>query len=212
MSETIGFIGLGVMGAPMAKNLLKAGHRLVVHNRSRPAVDELVAAGATAATSTADVARQATVVITMLPDTPDVERVITGADGVLSALQPGTVVVDMSSISPAATVQLAKQISAKGGLMLDAPVSGGEIGAINATLSIIVGGDDDRIGDDVLDIGRRQPHLRHLADEAGFCVSTSDWSIFGNRRRWSPSIATPVRGKERLMRRRYHSVSRKGEP
>lgn len=142
MAETIGFIGLGVMGTPMAKNLLKAGHRLVVHNRSRPAVDELVAAGATAGTSTADIARQATVVITMLPDTPDVERVITGADGVLSALQPGTVVVDMSSISPAATVQLAKQISAKGGLMLDAPVSGGEIGAINATLSIMVGGDD----------------------------------------------------------------------
>jgi len=142
VAETIGFIGLGVMGTPMAKNLLKAGHRLVVHNRSRPAVDELVAAGATAGTSAADVARQASVVITMLPDTPDVERVITGADGVLSALQPGTVVVDMSSISPAATVQLAKQISAKGGLMLDAPVSGGEIGAINATLSIMVGGDD----------------------------------------------------------------------
>src|SRR5213592_1999090 len=92
-SEIVGFIGLGVMGKPMAKNLIKAGHRLVVHNRSRPAVDEVVSAGATAAGSPADVARQATVVITMLPDTPDVERVITGADGVLAALQPGAVVV-----------------------------------------------------------------------------------------------------------------------
>jgi 2-hydroxy-3-oxopropionate reductase len=141
VSETIGFIGLGVMGKPMAKNLIKAGHRLVVHNRSRPAVDELVAAGATAGNSAADVARQATTVITMLPDTPDVERVIAGPDGVLSALQRDTVVVDMSSISPAATVQLAAQIAAKGGSMLDAPVSGGEIGAINASLSIMVGGD-----------------------------------------------------------------------
>ena len=141
MSETIGFIGLGVMGKPMAKNLLKAGHRLVVHNRSRSAVDEVVAAGAAAGTSAADVARQTTVVITMLPDTADVERVVAGADGVLAALQPGTVVVDMSSISPAATVQLARQIAEKGGSMLDAPVSGGEIGAINGTLSIMVGGD-----------------------------------------------------------------------
>lgn len=142
MSEAIGFIGLGVMGKPMAKNLIKAGHRLVVHNRSRPAADELVGAGAAAGTSAADVARQATVVITMLPDTTDVERVIAGPDGVLSALQPGAVVVDMSSISPAATVQLATQVAARGGSMLDAPVSGGEIGAINATLSIMVGGDD----------------------------------------------------------------------
>jgi 2-hydroxy-3-oxopropionate reductase len=125
----------------MAKNLLKAGHRLVVHNRSRSAVDEVVAAGAAAGTSAADVARQTTVVITMLPDTADVERVVAGADGVLSALQPGTIVVDMSSISPAATVQLATQIAEKGGSMLDAPVSGGEIGAINGTLSIMVGGD-----------------------------------------------------------------------
>jgi 2-hydroxy-3-oxopropionate reductase len=130
------------MGKPMAKNLIKAGHQLVVHNRSRPAVDEVVSAGATAAGSPADVARQATVVITMLPDTPDVERVITGANGVLSALQPGAVVVDMSSISPAATVQLASQVASHGGSMLDAPVSGGEIGAINASLSIMVGGDD----------------------------------------------------------------------
>ena len=141
MSEMIGFIGLGVMGKPMAKNLIKAGHSLVVHNRSRPAVDELVGAGASAADSAADVARRATVIITMLPDTPDVERAITGREGVLRALQPGALVIDMSSVSPAATVHLAEQVAAKGGSMLDAPVSGGEIGAINASLSIMVGGD-----------------------------------------------------------------------
>src|SRR5713101_9765957 len=88
VAENIGFIGLGVMGKPMAKHLVAAGHRVVVHNRSRPAVDELVAAGAAAAGSPADVARASTVVITMLPDTPDVERVLTGADGVLAGLQP----------------------------------------------------------------------------------------------------------------------------
>ncbi len=141
-AEVIGFIGLGVMGKPMAKNLIKAGHRLVVHNRSRPAVDEVAAAGATAATSVAEVAGAATIVITMLPDTPDVEHVLTGPNGVLSALQPGSVVVDMSSISPAATQRLAAQVAAKGASMLDAPVSGGEIGAINASLSIMVGGDE----------------------------------------------------------------------
>jgi 2-hydroxy-3-oxopropionate reductase len=142
MPETIGFIGLGVMGKPMAKNLIKAGHRLVVHNRSRAAVDELAAAGAAAAASPAEVARASTIVITMLPDTPDVELVLTGSDGVLSALTRGTVVVDMSSISPAATKRLAEAVAAKGGAMLDAPVSGGEIGAINASLSIMVGGED----------------------------------------------------------------------
>jgi 2-hydroxy-3-oxopropionate reductase len=142
VAETVGFIGLGVMGKPMAKNLIKAGHRLVVHSRSRPPVDEVAAAGATPAASPAEVARTATVVITMLPDTPDVELVLTGSEGVLSALQPGSVVVDMSSISPTATQRLAKAVAAKGASMLDAPVSGGEIGAINASLSIMVGGDD----------------------------------------------------------------------
>jgi 2-hydroxy-3-oxopropionate reductase len=142
MAENIGFIGLGVMGKPMAKHLLAAGHRVVVHNRSRGAVDELVAAGATAASSPAEVARASTVVITMLPDTPDVERVLTGTDGVLSGLQKGSIVVDMSSISPVATERLAMLVAEKGGSMLDAPVSGGEIGAINAQLSIMVGGDE----------------------------------------------------------------------
>jgi 2-hydroxy-3-oxopropionate reductase len=141
-SETVGFIGLGVMGKPMAKNLIKKGHRLVVHSRTRAAVDEVAAAGATAASSPADVARQSTVVITMLPDTPDVELVLTGSNGVLSALQSGAIVIDMSSISPVATKRLAALTAEKGGSMLDAPVSGGEIGAINATLSIMVGGEE----------------------------------------------------------------------
>ena len=130
------------MGKPMAGHLLKAGYRLIVHNRSRAAVDELVAAGATAAASPAEVARAATVVITMLPDTPDVERVLTAPDGVLSTIQKGAIVIDMSSISPVATERLAKAVAEKGASMLDAPVSGGEIGAINAALSIMVGGDD----------------------------------------------------------------------
>jgi 2-hydroxy-3-oxopropionate reductase len=142
VAENIGFIGLGVMGKPMAKHLLAAGHRLTVHNRSRAAVDELAAAGATAATTPAEVARAASVIITMLPDTPDVERVVAGEGGIVSALQKGAVVIDMSSVSPIATERLAAQVAAKGGSMLDAPVSGGEIGAINASLSIMVGGDE----------------------------------------------------------------------
>jgi 2-hydroxy-3-oxopropionate reductase len=139
--ETIGFIGLGVMGKPMAKHLLTAGHPLIVHNRSRRAVEELAGAGAIAAASAAEVARQASIVITMLPDTPDVDLVLTGDSGVLSSLQKGAVVIDMSSISPGATKRLAARVAERGGAMLDAPVSGGEIGAINASLSIMVGGE-----------------------------------------------------------------------
>lgn len=142
MPEVVGFIGLGIMGKPMAKNLIKKGHTLVVHNRSRGPLDELVSEGARPAGSPAEVARQASVIVTMLPDTPDVEQVLTGPDGVLSALQPDSVVIDMSSISPVATRRLASAVAAKGGAMLDAPVSGGDIGAINATLSIMVGGDE----------------------------------------------------------------------
>src|SRR5262245_58610054 len=129
------------MGKPMAKNLMKAGHQPVMYNRSRGAIDEVVAAGARAGSSPADVARQSTVVITMLPDTPDVERVLTGEDGVLPAVQQNAVIIDMSSISPVATKRLAGVAAEKGAALLDAPVSGGEIGAINASLSIMVGGD-----------------------------------------------------------------------
>jgi 2-hydroxy-3-oxopropionate reductase len=141
MPDTVGFIGLGVMGRPMALNLLKAGFPLVVHSRSRPPVDVLVAAGASEATSPADVARRADVVITMLPDTPDVQLVMGGPNGVLEGMRRGAVVIDMSTISPIATRALAAAVTERGAAMLDAPVSGGEIGAINGTLSIMVGGD-----------------------------------------------------------------------
>jgi 2-hydroxy-3-oxopropionate reductase len=139
--HTIGFIGLGLMGRPMAKNLLKAGYPLVVTSRSRGPVDDLVAAGARRAESPAEVARQATRIITMVPDSPDVELVLDGPDGVFTALQPGTIVIDMSSIAPAVARRLAERAKAAGGTMLDAPVSGGDIGAIQGTLSIMVGGD-----------------------------------------------------------------------
>jgi 2-hydroxy-3-oxopropionate reductase len=142
MAEQIGFIGLGVMGRPMAKHLVTKGHRVVVHSRSHAPVDDLVAAGATAAPSSAEVARQSAIVITMLPDTSDVELALTAPDGVIAALQHDAVVIDMSSISPVATRRLASLVAARGGTMLDAPVSGGEIGAINAALSIMVGGDE----------------------------------------------------------------------
>jgi 2-hydroxy-3-oxopropionate reductase len=140
MSTRVGFIGLGLMGRPMAKHLVAAGHQVTVHNRSRAAVDDLVAAGARAAVTPAEAARLAEVVITMLPDTPDVVSVLTGEAGVLSALAPGAIVIDMSSISPEATRDLARRVAGAGGVMLDAPVSGGEIGARDGTLAIMAGG------------------------------------------------------------------------
>lgn len=140
-SPLIGFIGLGVMGKPMAKNLITSGHSLVVYSRSRGPVDELGAAGAQTRASPAEIGQHASIVITMLPDTPDVELVLTGSDGLFTTLRPGAVVIDMSSISPAAARRLATLAASKGAVMLDAPVSGGEIGAINGTLSIMVGGD-----------------------------------------------------------------------
>jgi 2-hydroxy-3-oxopropionate reductase len=124
----------------MASHLLARGYPLVVHSRSRGPVDALVAEGAGAAVSPVDVARRSDVIVTMLPDTPDVELVLVGPNGVLEGLQKGALVIDMSSISPVAVKALATRVAAAGGMMLDAPVSGGEIGAINASLSIMVGG------------------------------------------------------------------------
>src|SRR5690349_21845659 len=129
MSEHIGFIGLGVMGRPMAEHLLAAGHRPTVHNRRRAAVDAPLAGGAQPGASPADVADKPAIVITMLPDTPDVESVIAGRGGVLDGVRAGAIVIDMSSISPAATRDLARRVDARGATLLDAPVSGGEIGA-----------------------------------------------------------------------------------
>jgi 2-hydroxy-3-oxopropionate reductase len=136
----IGFIGLGVMGRPMAEHLVRAGHELTVHNRSEEPVRALVSAGAKAGGSAADVTAGAEVVITMVPDSPDVEAVVLGDDGVLSAAPQGLLLVDMSTIRPDTARLVGEAAAARGVRFLDAPVSGGEIGAREATLSIMVGG------------------------------------------------------------------------
>ena len=141
MAQVIGFIGLGIMGRPMAKNLLKAGYPIVVHSRSKGPVDDVVAAGAKAAASPRDVAAQCDVLVTMLPNSPDVELVALGRDGIIEGARPGMILADMSSISPIVSKKIGAALAAKGVKMLDAPVSGGEQGAINAALSIMVGGD-----------------------------------------------------------------------
>jgi len=137
----IGFIGLGIMGKPMARNLLKGGYALVVHSRSRPPVEELGGEGAEIAASPQEVAARTQVVITMLPDSPDVEQVYAGERGVFAGAGPGTLLIDMSSISPVVARELALEAKRRGLDMLDAPVSGGEAGAIGATLSIMIGGE-----------------------------------------------------------------------
>ena len=140
MAMKIGFVGLGIMGRPMALNLRRAGHELWVHGRRPVTMELLVEAGAHACTTAAEVAANADVIFIMVSDTPDVEHIVFGEHGLLQRLKPGQVVVDMSTISPAATRRMAQELEARGVEMLDAPVSGGETGAINATLSIMVGG------------------------------------------------------------------------
>lgn len=138
----IGFIGLGIMGKPMARNLIKAGYELVVHNRSRGAVDELTgeSAAVTAANSPREVAAQVKTVITMLPDSPDVRAVVFGEDGLLDAMGEGALLIDMSTIAPATAIEVNSALAGRGASALDAPVSGGDKGAIAGTLSIMVGG------------------------------------------------------------------------
>jgi 2-hydroxy-3-oxopropionate reductase len=136
----IGFIGLGIMGAPMAGHLIAAGHSLFLKSR-RGVPEALLAAGGTACATAAEVAERADTIILMLPDTPDVEQVLFGAGGVAGGLSPGKTVIDMSSIAPLATKDFAARIAERGGAYLDAPVSGGEVGAKNAALSIMVGGE-----------------------------------------------------------------------
>jgi len=140
--DRIGFIGLGIMGKPMARNLLAGGFDLTVHSRSAAPVDELVAAGAARAPGPAEVASASDITITMLPDTPDVERVLVGDGGAMEGAAPGSLIIDMSSIDPGPTRTMAAAFAAREVAMLDAPVSGGERGAIDATLSIMVGGPD----------------------------------------------------------------------
>nr|WP_283746020.1 2-hydroxy-3-oxopropionate reductase [Sideroxydans sp. CL21] len=136
----IGFIGPGIMGGPMALNLMKGGHKLWVYARRPAAAQTLVAAGATACASPAEVAKHSDVIFTIVADTPDVESVIFGEQGIAMQARPGTVIVDMSTISPTATKSIAERLARQRVEMLDAPVSGGETGAINGTLSIMVGG------------------------------------------------------------------------
>lgn len=139
--ENIGFIGLGIMGKPMVGNLLKAGYVPCVYNRSRAAVSELEAEGATAANSSKEIAERSDIVITMLPDSPDVEAVVLGTNGILEGAHEGLLLIDMSTISPVVTKRIAAELEKRGTRMLDAPVSGGDKGAIAGTLSIMAGGD-----------------------------------------------------------------------
>jgi 2-hydroxy-3-oxopropionate reductase len=151
MAEKVGFIGLGIMGRPMAKNLMEAGYELVLHNRSPEKAEELAKEGnATAAGSPREVAEACDIVITMLPDSPDVEAVVAGEGGVLEGIRDGVLLVDMSTISPVVTEELSEKVREKGASMLDAPVSGGDVGAIEGALSIMVGGLEE-------DFGRARP-------------------------------------------------------
>jgi 2-hydroxy-3-oxopropionate reductase len=140
---TVGFIGLGIMGSPMARNLRRAGYPLLVHNRTRAKEDALVSEGASAAGTPREVASHADVVITMLPDSPDVEAVYLGEDGVIAGARRGELLIDMSSIAPAVARKVASAASGVGATVLDAPVSGGDVAARDGTLSIMVGGSDD---------------------------------------------------------------------
>lgn len=136
----IGFIGLGIMGKPMSKNLLKAGYELVVNDKNESAVAEVIAAGAVAVASAKEVAEQCDIIITMLPNSPHVKEVVLGANGIIDGAKPGTIVIDNSSIAPLVAREVAVKLAEKGVEMLDAPVSGGEPKAIDGTLSIMVGG------------------------------------------------------------------------
>lgn len=164
--RTIGFIGTGIMGKPMAQNVLAAGYDVVAHNRSRGSVEELAKAGAEPATSPAEVTRSADVVVTVLPDTDAVESVLTGSDGILEELSEGQIYIDMSTISPARTEEFAEMVEARGAAMLDAPISGGEEGAIDGTLSIMVGGDES-VFEDVYDLFEAMGETITLTGDSG---------------------------------------------
>ena len=163
---TVAFIGLGIMGGPMAANLVEAGFEVAGYNRSPEPVKRLVDAGGRGAESVADAVRGADVIVTMVPDSPDVEQVLDGPDGVFTAMQPGTIVIDCSSILPAVARRLAQRATALGGTMLDAPVSGGDIGAINGTLSIMVGGDKAAFDSvkPILDVMGNAEKVVHIGD------------------------------------------------
>lgn len=137
---TVGFVGLGIMGRPMLRNLIKAGHTVVAYGRTPATLDSVVADGAQRASSNADVGSRAEIIITMLPDGPEVEEVVLGANGILSGAKPGTVIIDMSSVSPLVSQKIAAACQSRAVDFIDAPVSGGEPKAIEGTLAIMVGG------------------------------------------------------------------------
>jgi 2-hydroxy-3-oxopropionate reductase len=143
MAEKVGFIGLGIMGKPMAKNLMEAGYELVLYNRTLEKAEELAEDGAEIAANPRVVAENSDIIVTMLPDSPDVRNVVVGEDGVLEGIKEGALLVDMSTISPVVTEELAAAVKEKSASMLDAPVSGGDVGAIEGTLSIMVGGSEE---------------------------------------------------------------------
>jgi 2-hydroxy-3-oxopropionate reductase len=145
MTLKVGYIGLGIMGKPMARNIMKAGYDVVVHNRSRESVKELVSEGAKEAHSPAEVARQVDVVFTNLPDSPDVELVALGKDGIIEGAHEGLIYVDNSTIKPTTARKVGKRLAEKDVEMLDAPVSGGDVGAIQGTLTIMVGGSQETL-------------------------------------------------------------------
>ena len=167
MTMKVGYIGLGLMGKPMARNIMKAGYDLVVHNRSRQSVNELVTEGAIEAYSPAEVADQVDVVFTNLPDSPDVELVALGEDGIIEGAHEGLIFLDNSTIKPATTRTIGEKLAFKGVTMLDAPVSGGDIGAINGTLSIMVGGPNEaleKVMPILQAIGKTITHVGGLGD------------------------------------------------
>ena len=167
MALIIGYIGLGIMGKPMVRNILKAGFDVIVHNRSRGSVNELVAEGAKEAFSPAEVARQVDIVFTNLPDSPDVELVALGEEGILQGAHDRLIMIDNSTIKPATARQVGEKLAEKGVVMLDAPVSGGDIGAIEGTLTIMVGGPEDALEKamPVLKaIGKKITHVGGLGD------------------------------------------------
>jgi 3-hydroxyisobutyrate dehydrogenase len=143
--EKIGFVGLGIMGKPMALNLLKAGFDVVAYNRTETKVDAIVKAGGTKGITPKEVAEKSDIIITIVSDTPDVEDVILSENGVINGVKNGSVVIDMSTISPSVTKEIASKLKTKNVEMLDAPVSGGDVGAINGTLSIMVGGSSETL-------------------------------------------------------------------
>src|SRR4051812_48621445 len=161
----LAFIGMGIMGLPMAGHLLAAGHRVTVNTRTKAKAESILAKGAAWANSAAEAARGAEVVFVCVTDTPDVQRVLLGDGGVIGAARPGLVVVDHSTISPAATREMATALHAKGTTLLDAPVSGGDVGARNGTLSIMVGGPPDAFA-------RVEPLLQHMGKTITHCGDT----------------------------------------